>query len=98
MFVSRRIIDEVMGKSKPALVLDAAMDERFSGSDSIIVSGVPSVLAAPLVDADGTLGLIVLSSRVSVRQFSEQDLDLLVSLASAAALRVRNVALAFTKM
>jgi phosphoserine phosphatase RsbU/P len=36
----------------------------------------------------------MLSSRVSVRQFSEQDLDLLVSLASAAALRVRNVALA----
>lgn len=94
VFVSRRIIDEVMGKSKPALVLDAAMDERFSGSDSIIVSGVRSVLAAPLVDADGTLGLIMLSSRVSVRQFSEQDLDLLVSLASAAALRVRNVALA----
>jgi len=94
VFVSRRIIDEVMGKSKPALVLDAAMDDRFTGSESIIVSGVRSVLAAPLVDADGTLGLIMLSSRVSVRQFSEQDLDLLVSLASAAALRVRNVALA----
>ena len=94
VFVSRRIIDEVMGKSKPALVLDAAMDDRFSGSDSIIVSGVRSVLAAPLVDADGTLGLIMLSSRVSVRQFSEHDLELLVSLASAAALRVRNVALA----
>ena len=94
VFVSRRIIDEVMGKSKPALVLDAAMDDRFSGSDSIIVSGVRSVVAAPLVDAGGTLGLIMLSSRVSVRQFSEQDLDLLVSLASAAALRVRNVALA----
>lgn len=94
VFVSRRIVDEVAGKSKPALVLDAAIDERFAGSDSIIMAGVRSVLAAPLVDSTGTLGLIALCSRASVRQFSAEDLDLLVSLASAAALRVRNVALA----
>lgn len=92
--VSRRLIDEVAGKAKPALVLDAALDERFAGSDSIVASGIRSVLAAPLVDASGTLGLIALCSRASVRRFSENDLDLLVSLASAASLRVRNVALA----
>jgi sigma-B regulation protein RsbU (phosphoserine phosphatase) len=38
--------------------------------------------------------MIALLSRVNVRKFSEDDLDMLVSLASAAALRVRNVALA----
>jgi len=94
MAISRRLIDEVAGKSKPAVVLDATMDERFSGSESIVASGIRSVLAAPLVDAAGTLGLIALCSRASVRRFSENDLELLVSLASAAALRVRNVALA----
>lgn len=92
--VSRRLIDEVAGKAKPALVLDAALDERFAGSNSIVASGIRSVLAAPLVDATGTLGLIALCSRASVRRFSDGDLDLLVSLASAASLRVRNVALA----
>ena len=92
--VSRRIIDEVAGKARPVLVLDAALDESFSGADSIMVSGIRSVLAAPLTDASGTLGLIALCSRASVRQFSDQDLDMLVSLASAAVLRVRNVALA----
>ncbi len=94
VFVPRRIVDEVAGKSKPALVLDAAADERFVGSDSIMLSGIRSVVAAPLVDADGVLGLITVCSRASVRQFSEDDLDMLVSLAGAAALRVRNVALA----
>jgi len=92
--VSRRLIDEVAGKGKPALVMDAALDERLAGSESIIVSGVRSVVAAPLIDGDGALGLIVLSSRAGVRKFTEHDLDLLVSMASAAALRVRNVALA----
>jgi serine phosphatase RsbU (regulator of sigma subunit) len=92
--VSRRLIDEVDGKGKPALVMDAALDERLAGSESIISSGVRSVVAAPLADSAGALGLIVLSSRARVRQFTQHDLDLLVSLASAAALRVRNVALA----
>jgi sigma-B regulation protein RsbU (phosphoserine phosphatase) len=92
--VSRRLIAEVAGKGKPALVMDAAIDERLAGSESIISSGVRSVVAAPLIDGEGALGLIVLSSRAGIRQFTGHDLDLLVSLASAAALRVRNVELA----
>ena len=94
VFVSRHIIEEVAGRARPMLVLDAALDERFFGADSIVASGVRSVLAAPLTDASGTLGLIALCSRASVRQFSDQDLDMLMSLASAAVLRVRNVRLA----
>lgn len=92
--VPRRLVDEVMGKGKPALVLDAAYDDRFTGSVSMVTSGIRSVVAAPIVDAEGTLGLITLTSRIAVRQFAQPDLDMLVSIASAAALRVRNVALA----
>lgn len=92
--VPRRLVEEVVGKAQPALVLDAAYDERFAGSASMVSSGIRSVVAAPIVDGEGTLGLITLCSRVAVRRFAPADLDLLVSLASAAALRVRNVALA----
>ena len=49
--------------------------------------------AASIVDAEGPLGLISLCSRVAVRQFVQADLEMLVSLAPAGALRVRNVAL-----
>ncbi|MGE3843693.1 MAG: SpoIIE family protein phosphatase [Vicinamibacterales bacterium] len=94
VLVSRRVVDEVVGRGQSALVFDTAEDERFAGAESIEASGMRSVLAAPLVDAAGTLGLIALYSRVRVRRFSQEDLDLLESLASAAALRVRNVALA----
>lgn len=92
--IPRRLIEEVMGKGQPALVLDAAGDDRFAGSASFISSGIRSIVAAPIVDAEGMLGLITLCSRVAVRRFAQPDLDMLVSLASAAALRVRNVALA----
>jgi serine phosphatase RsbU (regulator of sigma subunit) len=38
--------------------------------------------------------MMVLSSKLAVRQFGEEDLELLVSLASAAGLRLRNIGLA----
>lgn len=94
ILVSRRLVEVVAGQGQSALVIDAAVDERFATSDSLMTSGFRSVLAAPLIDAEGTIGMIALYSRANVRQFQQQDLDLLVSLASAAALRVRNVALA----
>jgi len=92
--IPRRLVDEVMVKGRPALVLDATYDDRFASSVSMVTSGIRSVVAAPIVDAEGTLGLITLCSRIAVRQFAQPDLDMLVSIASAAALRVRNVALA----
>ena len=94
LLVSRRLAEEVTDKGAAALVLDAAADERFSGAESIVASGVRSIVAAPLLDEEGCLGMIALYSRLQVRRFSEADLELLVSLASAAALRVRNLALA----
>ncbi len=94
LLVSRRLAEEVAGKGAAALVLDARVDERFAAAESVIMSGVRSILAAPLSDAGGCLGMIALYSNAAARLFSEQDLELLVSLASAAALRVRNIELA----
>ena len=91
---SRTLVQEVAEKGLAALVLDAQTDERFAEAQSIMASGVRSLVAAPLLDPEGCLGIIVLNSRVQVRQFSEADMDLLTSLASVAALRIRNVALA----
>jgi sigma-B regulation protein RsbU (phosphoserine phosphatase) len=91
---SRSLEHEVVEKAQAALVLDALTDERFAAAQSILSSGVRSLIAAPLLDATGSLGMIVLSSRIHLRRFSEQDMELLVAFASVAALRIRNLALA----
>ena len=91
LLVSRRLISEVVDKGTAALVSDLAIDERFSGSDSIIGSGIRSILAAPISDAEGCVGMVAVYSRAHVRRFGEEDMELLVSLAAAAALRIRNV-------
>ncbi|MEO5897164.1 MAG: SpoIIE family protein phosphatase [Vicinamibacterales bacterium] len=93
LLVSRRLVMEVADKGTAALVSDLAVDERFSGAQSIIGSGIRSILAAPISDAQGCVGMVTIYSRAHVRRFGEEDLELLVSLASAAALRIRNVAL-----
>jgi phosphoserine phosphatase RsbU/P len=91
---SRSLLREMQERRQAALVPDAAADERFAGAASILDSGVRSVLAAPLLVPSGVLGMIVLSSRLRMRHFDEDDLELLVSLASAAALHLRNLDLA----
>ena len=93
LLVSRKLVSEVADKGTAALVTDLAIDERFAGAQSIIGSGIRSILAAPISDAQGSVGMVAIYSRAHVRRFGEEDLELLVSLASAAALRLRNVAL-----
>ena len=94
MFHSRSLEHEVVEKGQSALVLDALTDERFAAAESILSSGVRSLIAAPLLGPAGCEGMIVLSSRIHLRRFSEPDLELLTALASVAALRIRNLALA----
>jgi sigma-B regulation protein RsbU (phosphoserine phosphatase) len=93
-FWSRSLLEEVVEGSQAALVLDTQADERFNQAQSLMLSGVRSVLAAPLLDQDRALGMIALLSKHGARVFSEDDMELLVSLASVAAMRIANVRLA----
>src|SRR6185503_13629359 len=92
-FSSQSLAAEVIGKGLAALVMDAGTDERFAEAASFSGAGIRSLVAAPLLHVDRCPGMIVLTSRVHRRQFSEDDRELLVSLASVAGLRIRNMAL-----
>jgi len=91
---STSLMQQVVEEGQAALVLDAQTDERFHEAMSLLDAGVRSLVAAPLLAPDGALGLIVLGSRLTMRQFEEEDMELLASLASVAAMRIRNVHLA----
>ncbi len=91
---STTLIREVAEKGMAALVLDVETDERFAGARSILSSGIQSLVAAPLLDPEGTLGMIALSSRAHLRRFDESDMELLVSMAAVAAMHLRNISLA----
>ena len=91
---SHSLFEEVMEKGQAALVLDAETDQRFNQAASLISAGIRSLVAAPLLDPNGAMGMIMLSSSLAIRQFTEEDMELLASLASVASMRIRNTRLA----
>jgi serine phosphatase RsbU (regulator of sigma subunit) len=91
---STSLVQQVVEKGQAALVLDTTVDERFNQAMSLLDAGVRSLVAAPLLDPTGALGMIVLGSTLGIRRFTEGDMELLTSLASVAAMRIRNTRLA----
>lgn len=91
---SRSLAKRVVEEGQAALVIDAAADDRFREAVSILSAGVRSLCAAPLLAPSGALGMLVVGSRLSSREFAPGDLELLAPLASVAAMRIRNVRLA----
>jgi serine phosphatase RsbU (regulator of sigma subunit) len=78
----------------PTAKVFAAAEVRGALEGASLAPGVRSVVVSPLVGPGGPTGLLALGSRSEPGRFSGQDLDLLASLASAAALRLHSLALA----
>jgi len=91
---SQSLAREVIGNGLVAVVHDTATDQRFAASESLLGAGVRTLVAAPLLTPVGPIGMIVLSSTLASRQFTEADMELLAVVASATGLRLRNLALA----
>ena len=90
------LVREAAASAPHALVLDSGSETSRAVLRGPRNPDVHSVVAAPLMDPKDPipLGMIVLSSELPVANFSEVDKQLLVSLASVAAMRVRNFTLA----
>ena len=89
--ISRTIVNQVMQSQEAVLSADAANDSRFDSSQSIADLRIRSVMCAPLVDSDGnSLGVIQVDTADQRQRFQKDDLDVLASVASQAAIAVDN--------
>ncbi len=97
--LSRTIINQVMSTKDAILSADAASDMRFQQSESIADLRIRSVMCAPLVDSEGrSLGAIQLDTMDQRHRFQKDDLELLASIASQAAIAIDNAQLHETAM
>jgi phosphoserine phosphatase RsbU/P len=97
--ISRTIINQVMKSQEAILSADAAHDSRFDTSQSIADLRIRSVMCAPLVDSEGnSLGVIQLDTSDQRQRFQQDDLDVLASVASQAAIAVDNAQLHETSL
>jgi adenylate cyclase len=88
--LSTTIINEVLRDRAAVLSSDALMDSRFKGAHSIIMQGIRSSMAVPLIYSDEILGIMVLDSQVAANAFTDKDLQLTQALANQAAVAIQN--------
>jgi serine phosphatase RsbU (regulator of sigma subunit) len=92
--ISRTIVNQVMDSKEAVLSADAANDSRFDTSQSIADLRIRSMMCAPLVNSDGdSLGVIQVDTMNQKSRFQKDDLDVLASIASQAAIAVDNAQL-----
>ena len=91
--LSKTLVKAVVEKRNGLLLMDTATGSGVSLSESIRLSGIKSVLAAPLENEGEVVGLIYVDSRMGHRSFEEADLRLLTSLANVAAAKIQNARL-----
>ncbi len=91
--LSKTLVATVVEKRNGLLLMDTANGSGVSLSESIRLSGIKSVLAAPLENEGEVVGLIYVDCRMGHRSFEEADLRLLTSLANVAAAKIQNARL-----
>jgi HD-GYP domain-containing protein (c-di-GMP phosphodiesterase class II)/pSer/pThr/pTyr-binding forkhead associated (FHA) protein len=90
LLISRSILNTVLENSVGILIDDATTDSRFSLSESIALDKIRSALCVPLTNKNEVVGVIYLDAPTQVRAFTEQDLELLMSIAGPASVQIQN--------
>lgn len=91
--LSHTITDQVLKQGTSVLTSDAQADPRFQQYQSIMLSGIRSVMAVPLAIEGRISGMIYVDSSFGMKRFTEGDLQLLTLIAGVAAIRIENARL-----
>lgn len=92
--LSLTILKEAIEKGRAVLSADATSDKRFALADSVASLKIRSVMCAPLVVQTGeALGAIQVDTLHHGAPFTEDDLEVLASVAAQAALSLENAQL-----
>ncbi len=97
--LSRTILDKVLQDKTGILSADAANDSRFSASESISSLTIHSMMCVPMLNLeDRPFGVINLDTQNPMKRFTDDDLQLLLAVASQAANAYENARLMVTYM
>jgi serine phosphatase RsbU (regulator of sigma subunit) len=86
--ISTTVRDRVLQNKTSLLVRDVGQEEALQNQLSISEQQIHSLMAVPLQTQDQVIGLVYVDSRMFVREFTPDDLNLLTVLANVAAIRI----------
>ncbi len=91
MSISRTIVNRTLRSGEAILSADASDDSRFASSESLSGLRIRSMMCVPLITQDDDrLGVIQITTFDLRSRFTEDDLDLLVNVASQCTLAIEN--------
>jgi C4-dicarboxylate-specific signal transduction histidine kinase len=90
---SKSVATLAADSEKTLLVIDAVNDERLSSSTSVIVSGLRSILCAPLTWDKEVRGVVYLDNKIKTGVFRDEHQKLIDALSQQAAGALENAAL-----
>ncbi|MEM7447224.1 MAG: adenylate/guanylate cyclase domain-containing protein [Myxococcota bacterium] len=88
--LSTTILNEVLRDKAAVLSSDASVDSRFQGAHSVIMQGIRSSMAVPLIHTGEVFGVVIIDSQIAANAFTEKDLQLLQNVANQAAIAIQN--------
>jgi sigma-B regulation protein RsbU (phosphoserine phosphatase) len=91
--ISKSIVDRCLNEKISVLVSDATSDERFRSSDSVVRHHIRSAICSPLIYKDEILGAIYIDSKSRFVSYGKDELELLTSISSQAAVAIANAKL-----
>jgi len=91
--ISSTIVDAVVNERVGVICAHAPQDDRFTGSESILIYGIKSAMCVPIELKDKITGLIYCDSLSRMGQFGEDDLKLLSAIAMQTAVALENARL-----
>jgi HD-GYP domain-containing protein (c-di-GMP phosphodiesterase class II) len=91
--VSSTLVRYVQEQKTGVISSDISSDNRFNLATSIILKGVKSTIAAPMMFQDEILGIMILCSLKMTYAFTVKDLGLITTIANQAARIIKNALL-----
>lgn len=91
--VPKSIIESTLNAHSGVITNNALVDGRFGGAESVMLRGIKSAMAVALRTRNGNLGVLYVESISQEAAFSNEDLPLLDSIGSQAAIMLDNVQL-----
>jgi adenylate cyclase len=97
VILSSSVLDVIHKEQRPILIDDVSVDERFSGSESIRISGLRSAMCAPLLGASRLFGILYVDNLEKTSAFTQEELNVFALLAAQGGAAIDN-ALAHQKI
>jgi adenylate cyclase len=90
IILSTRVLELIRKERQPILIDDVSADERFSGSESLKISGLRSAMCAPLVGKNQLFGVLYVDNLEKASAFTQDELNVFALVAAQAGSAVDN--------